>query len=512
MKLWDVATGRELANLKPETRGTVRYVAFTPDGKTLAAMCHTQTVPGIARRVIKLWDVATRQELATLSGHRNICDWIAFAPDGKTFATGSHDRTAKLWDAAARRERVTLTGHMDVVMHGAFSPDGKTLATASWDGTVKLWHVASGQELATLKVHTGKVESVAFAPDGKTLATGSSGLGVAGEVSLWRAPREQKALALSHAQPDPEQRFAFYDDRAREYVGLRFYNKAVTDLEKALSLVEKLAADFPTKPEYRRKLADTHELLGRLLAAIGRTQQALDHYRKVIELDPKLASAHNNLGIALRNQGKLGEAIACYRKAVALVPQDCPLRRNLALLLSQRGRAADRAEAIMHYRKAIELMPNDAATHNNFAWLLANCPDARFRDPVTAVAAATKAVKLAPKNGDWWNTLGVAHYRAGDWKAARAALRKSTQLRANGGDAHDWLFLAMSHRQLGEKDQARAWYGKAVPWMAKNLSKQSGNHRTELGRFRAEAEALLGIPVRASKPARSPVAARKLTK
>jgi tetratricopeptide (TPR) repeat protein len=186
---------------------------------------------------------------------------------------------------------------------------------------------------------------------------------------------------------------------------------------------------------------------------------------------------------------------------VALVPADYRLRRNLALVLSQRGRAADLAEAIAHNRKAVQLTPDDAVDLNDLAWLLANSPDPRLRDPVAAVAAATRAVKLAPKDGNGWNTLGVAYYRKRDWNAAVAALEKSMAVR-KGGDAFDWFFLAMAHWQLGEKDQARTWYDNAVPWSEKNQP-----HNEELLRFRAEAEALMGI--RRPVEARRPLAVRK---
>jgi hypothetical protein len=43
---------------------------------------------------------------------------------------------------------------------------------------------------------------------------------------------------------------------------------------------------------------------------------------------------------------------------------------------------------------------------------------------------------------------------------------KSIDLR-KGGDRLAWFFLAMAHRQLGEKDQARLWYDRAVQWMDK---------------------------------------------
>jgi hypothetical protein len=48
----------------------------------------------------------------------------------------------------------------------------------------------------------------------------------------------------------------------------------------------------------------------------------------------------------------------------------------------------------------------------------------------------------------------VAHYRAGDWKAAVAALDRSEQL-LKGGNACNWLFLAMAHWKLGQHDEAR---------------------------------------------------------
>ena len=103
------------------------------------------------------------------------------------------------------------------------------------------------------------------------------------------------------------------------------------------------------------------------------------------------------------------------------------------------------------------------------------------------MALARKAVELAPAHPDYPNTLGVAHYRAGDWKAAIVALEKSMKLR-KGGDSKHWFFLAMAHWRLGAKDKAREWYDRAVRWMDDNQPKDE-----ELRRFRAEAEDVLGL-------------------
>ena len=98
-----------------------------------------------------------------------------------------------------------------------------------------------------------------------------------------------------------------------------------------------------------------------------------------------------------------------------------------------------------------------------------------------------RAIAKAPKADEIWNTLGVAHYRAGAWDNAIEALSRSTELNSGGSPA-DWLFLAMAYWRKGVKDKARSWFDKAVDQMAKDKSENE-----ELRRFREEAVALLGV-------------------
>ena len=73
--------------------GNVWSVAFSPDGKTLAS--------GSADGTVRLWDVATHRQIgAPLTGHTDNVWSVAFSPDGKTLATGSPDHTVRLWDVA----------------------------------------------------------------------------------------------------------------------------------------------------------------------------------------------------------------------------------------------------------------------------------------------------------------------------------------------------------------------------------------------------------------------------
>jgi tetratricopeptide (TPR) repeat protein len=138
--------------------------------------------------------------------------------------------------------------------------------------------------------------------------------------------------------------------------------------------------------------------------------------------------------------------------------------------------------------------PANTDAHNQLAWHLANCPEAKLRDPTRAIELSKKAIKLEPTEGCFWNTLGVAHYRAGEEKAAIAALNKSMELR-EGGDAFDYLFLAMAHQKIDDRDEARKWYDRATEWLEKNSQrlKASPGEAEEFRRLQSEAEEVLKL-------------------
>jgi WD40 repeat protein len=129
IKLWDVATGTERTTFK-RLPGSVLALAFSPDGRTLAAS---------QNGVVTLWDVATGRERTTLKGINAKVRSLSFTADGRTLATGSADRLVQLWDAGRGTEQRCLRGHLEGVTFVALSADGNTLASGGEDAVLKLW-------------------------------------------------------------------------------------------------------------------------------------------------------------------------------------------------------------------------------------------------------------------------------------------------------------------------------------------------------------------------------------
>jgi WD40 repeat protein len=182
---WNVEGNLPIGRLITDQLTDIQSLAFSPDGQTLASGSCSDYDPGGSCNAgeIILWDVTTGEELKQLLGHEASVRSIAFSPDGQTLASGSSDTTVILWDVASGKQvGAPLTGHEDEVRSVAFSHDGQMLASGGGDGVI-LWDTASGQPLRgpLAGSEASSALSVAFSPDDQTLASG----GYDQAVVLW---------------------------------------------------------------------------------------------------------------------------------------------------------------------------------------------------------------------------------------------------------------------------------------------------------------------------------------
>ena len=127
-----------------DTFGRVIFVAFSPDGRWLAAATIDNEV--------RLFETHSGQLAQIFQGHTDWVRTVKFSPDGKSLVSGSDDQTLRLWDVATGRCLKTLRGHGDRVRCVAISPDGRLIVSVSSDHTLKVWDADSGSLVAQVEL------------------------------------------------------------------------------------------------------------------------------------------------------------------------------------------------------------------------------------------------------------------------------------------------------------------------------------------------------------------------
>ncbi|MEL7503529.1 MAG: NB-ARC domain-containing protein [Cyanobacteria bacterium J06554_6] len=184
--VWDIATGECCHRIRGKQEEVVVWTTdFSRDNRLLATGSYDFN--------IRLWNTQTWEQVATLTGHSNCVNSVVFSPTGPYLASCSYDTTVKIWDVDTHTCLRTLTGHLAVVWRVAYSPDGKRIASASFDGMVKVWDAQTGECLHTLVNPAGYATSARFHPTKNQLASSYRD----GTIRLWNLDTGECELVLS---------------------------------------------------------------------------------------------------------------------------------------------------------------------------------------------------------------------------------------------------------------------------------------------------------------------------
>jgi serine/threonine protein kinase/tetratricopeptide (TPR) repeat protein len=286
-----------------------------------------------------------------------------------------------------------------------------------------------------------------------------------------------------------------------------------TSLRSGIALYRKLVDERPDDPGLLKELTGRHTELYRLLSAGNRKEEAQGFAeaetacRSAIAAWEKLASrepgnndyrsgfwnAVGDLSNLLSNSGHFEEAEQTWKEAIEKWPDQAPCRRNRAEYFIRLGlfkeAAAELARAYaleepdssaaFYYHALLRLYVGDVAGYQEACWrmlarfeestngysqhelanVLAFAPDPVV-EPSRAIACAERAIA---DHKTMWRVLylGLAHYRAGHFERAKAALDEALAMDANWWPQLAHSALALAEQRLGNKERASTELGKA---------------------------------------------------
>ncbi len=229
------------------------------------------------------------------------------------------------------------------------------------------------------------------------------------------------------------------------YNNLGFYLAAHGGEEEAME-------DYRKALEINPLYEDALNNLGYALAGRKHPAEAIPLYEAALRIRPNHVEVHNNLGNALADVGRIPEAIAHYRFVLQENPEHADAHNNLGIALAMQGKLD---EALEHFRAAIRFKPDYASAHSNLGNGLA--AQHKFDEAITEYR---ESLRLNPKDAQAHNNLGNVF--AEENRLEEAIQQYSEAIRLNADNPEAQLNLGLAYARLGKPAEAIAHCREAL--------------------------------------------------
>ncbi|HSB52654.1 MAG TPA: tetratricopeptide repeat-containing serine protease family protein [Dissulfurispiraceae bacterium] len=189
---------------------------------------------------------------------------------------------------------------------------------------------------------------------------------------------------------------------------------------------------------------------GRALGEGGRTKEALEAFRRAIQLRPEYADAHYALGVTLSRIGNYAEALDAYANAVRLMPRHLNSLLYLGKTYTVLGKHGD---AIDTYLKLLELAPDYVE-----AYVLLGYSYQEKGMNHSAIKAYEDAIRINPDFVDAYLMLGGLYVKNGNYAEGLKLCKRAVEIQPEHAEAR--FRLGMLYLLVNNRDAAMDEYRK----------------------------------------------------
>ncbi|MEN9675467.1 MAG: hypothetical protein RIS76_1363, partial [Verrucomicrobiota bacterium] len=169
VRIWSgdsLATEREITH---GLSGRITALEFSPDDSTLALADGGNGRPGYVRLLDPAVTSDPPASMKSWRAHADTVFDLEFSRDGTRLLTAGGDQLVRVWDVASRRELAVLEGHTAQVLAAAFNTNATQVVSGGADRQLKVWDIATKEKIISLGGPVASITSVAWPGDGASI-------------------------------------------------------------------------------------------------------------------------------------------------------------------------------------------------------------------------------------------------------------------------------------------------------------------------------------------------------